>query len=239
MAPTAVTFDFWNTLYTHDLSGENPVTELRRNALTAALNECGVDPSPDEVRQAYRSGFDAYVEAWRSGRQFGAVDHTLHIFAIFGVTPRDGIVGRTATRLEDLGLRALIGPLPGARRVLAKLHARGVKIGLISDTGLTPGRVVRTFLERDGFLPFFSALTFSDETGYPKPEPRMFLATLDALGAAPEGAAHIGDTPHTDIAGAKGVGMGSIRFAGVSDVEEPPEADAVVRSYEELPVLLR
>ncbi len=95
-----------------------------------------------------------------------------------------------------------------------------------------------TYLESDGLLEYFSAFTFSDETGFPKPDARMFERTLAALGATPEEAAHVGDTPRTDIAGAKALGLLAIRCAAAEDHREPPEADFVIRDHRELPELL-
>ena len=119
------------------------------------------------------------------------------------------------------------------------LAAAGYKLGLISDTSLTPGRVLKEFMQRDGLLEYFSVLTFSDETGYPKPDPRMFYARSMASGADTAEAAHVGDTPRTDIAGAQAVGMMAMRCAAVNDhTEEPPEADFVIRDHREMPGIL-
>ena len=77
-----------------------------------------------------------------------------------------------------------MGRLPlvaGVAETIPLLGAAGYKLGLISDTSLTPGRVLKEFMQSDGLLEHFSVLTFSDETGYRKPDPRMFLRTLDGL----------------------------------------------------------
>jgi putative hydrolase of the HAD superfamily len=105
--------------------------------------------------------------------------------------------------------------------------------------GLTPGRVLRELLRRDGLLPHFRILTFSDETGAAKPRPEQFTRTLDALGVRPEQAAHIGDLPETDVVGARGVGMKALLFLGESNREDGlPLADAAFESYGELEGLL-
>ncbi len=71
-------------------------------------------------------------------------------------------------------------------------------------------------------------------TGYPKPDPRMFEATLAGMGVDPAHAMHVGDTPRTDIAGALALGMRAVRFAAANDVDEPPPAHAVFRDHPEL-----
>lgn len=235
-----VTFDFWNTLYTDRPSGDS---DLVRRARLAALHEavevCGGTSTPESIRESNSSGFAAYVEAWRGGRHYGAREHVFHVLGRLGVESCDGGVERAAQQIEELGAQADLMLLPGAAEAIPQLAAAGVRLGLISDTGLTPGRILRTFLERDGLLPHFSSLTFSDETGFPKPDPRMFQLTLDEMGVSADTSLHVGDTPRTDIAGALSMGMRAVRFAAISDTDEPPAAHAVIRDHRELLRLTR
>jgi len=237
----AVTFDLWNTIYSADDGSLDPVRPRRREAMRSLLVLHGVTPSEDELRQAYGASFDAYLAAWQAGRHYGAREQVLFFLQWFGIdqsTADEKAILQTAREIEDAGLAAQLKPLPGVRETVEKLASTGYKLGVISDTSLTPGRVLRIFLENDGLLPCFSALSFSDEIGYPKPDPRIFLLTLDTLGAAPHEALHIGDTPRTDIAGAKALGMVAVRCAAVMDQCEPPEADFVIRDHRELMALL-
>ncbi len=99
--------------------------------------------------------------------------------------------------------------------------------------------MLRKVLERDGLLPAFQFLAFSDEIGVTKPVPEIFLRTLAALDARPEEAAHIGDLPETDLAGARAVGMRAVLFLGVSQRHDGlPLAHAAFEDYSELPELL-
>jgi putative hydrolase of the HAD superfamily len=94
-------------------------------------------------------------------------------------------------------------------------------------------------MRRDGLLSHFEVLTFSDELGVAKPQPKAFLDTLRGLGVSPEEAAHIGDLPETDLVGARGVGMKTVLFLGESGRDDGlPLADAVFEDYVELPGLL-
>lgn len=125
--------------------------------------------------------------------------------------------------------------LEGARATLAALGRAGIRCALVCDTGLTPGQVVRRHLERHGLLRELSALSFSDEVGVPKPDPRAFRAALEPLGITPERAMDVGDLRRTDVAGARGLGMTSVRIcARYDDRSELPEADHVVASHAEL-----
>ena len=152
--------------------------------------------------------------------------------------PRNGLAGLQRP-VEEIYLRGdRPRPVPGVMEVLPRLSQR-YRLGLISDVGLTPGRVLRKLLQRDGLLSLFRVLTFSDETGATKPRPEQFLRTLNGLGVRPVEAAHIGDLPETDIAGARGVGMKAILFLGESHREDGLSmADAVFEEYRELEELL-
>ncbi|HEX2863222.1 MAG TPA: HAD family hydrolase, partial [Deinococcales bacterium] len=113
-------------------------------------------------------------------------------------------------------------------------------LGIVCDAATTPGRILRELLAADGLLGFFvpEALSFSDETGHCKPRPQAFQRALDGLGLPPAQVAHVGDIPRTDIAGARAAGLKAVRFAGVDDRTEDPQADAVVRDHRELLPLL-
>jgi HAD superfamily hydrolase (TIGR01549 family) len=235
---SAITFDFWNTLYSADNGAMDQVRPRRIAALRALLATAGVRPNDEELNRAYRSGFDAYMAAWTRGDHFGAPHQVRHMLEVFGVVAPDDAVARTAKEIEDASLLAPLQLLPGASETIPRLAASGHRLGIISDTSLTPGRLLVRFLEADGLLRHFEALTFSDLTGYTKPDRRMFESTLAQLGANAAEAAHVGDTPRTDIAGARALGMLSIRCAAAVDHQEPPAAHYVVRDHRELPAIL-
>ncbi len=235
MSIDGVTFDFWNTLYTDRSNGNSDVVrDGRLAALQHAVETCGGTATLEMLGESNSSGFAAYVEAWRAGQHYGSHEHVRHVLGLLGVVPCDEGVNAAARRIEELGRESDLELLPGARETVPLLAAAGVKLGLISDTGLTPGHILITFLERDGLLPYFASLTFSDETGFPKPDPRMFQLTLAEMNVEAPTSLHVGDTPRTDIAGALSMGMRAVRFAAVHDSDEPPAADAVICNHLEL-----
>ena len=240
---TTLTFDLWNTLYSADGGAGDIVRPHRLALLAEILASRGVHPTEEEFRQAYRAGFDAYMASWTNGAHFGAREDVAFILDYFHARE-----ARTAAEHGDFradrprhGGRLVPGPARagcGVRETVPVLAVEGYRLGIISDTSLTPGRVLRDFLKKDGLLDCFSTLTFSDETGFPKPDPRMFEVTLTGLGSRPAEAAHIGDTPRTDVAGARAVGMTTIRCAGAVDQSGEPEADFVIRDHREIPGIL-
>ncbi|MCX8033257.1 MAG: HAD family hydrolase [Thermoleophilia bacterium] len=233
----AITFDLWNTIYSADDGSLDPVRPRRREAMRRLLASVGVKPSPEQLQEAYSASFRAYLAAWEAGKHYGAKDQVYFFLRWFGVDEQSlphETVEDTARQIEEAGYAANLKLLPGLRETVQELAASGYRLGVISDTSLTPGRVLRHFLEKDGILGCFTALSFSDEIGYPKPDRRIFVRTLEELGATPDEAAHVGDTPRTDIAGAKALGIVAIRCAAALDQTDPPPADHVIYDHREI-----
>jgi HAD superfamily hydrolase (TIGR01549 family) len=85
--------------------------------------------------------------------------------------------------------------------VLADLRERGLKIGLVSNTGRDLAAfVVHHALDVD-------AAVGSAAHGKTKPHPAIFQAALDQLGVVAEEAAMVGDSPDDDVEGARALGM--------------------------------
>ncbi|OGL46900.1 MAG: hypothetical protein A2161_04980 [Candidatus Schekmanbacteria bacterium RBG_13_48_7] len=125
-------------------------------------------------------------------------------------------------------------PYAGAINAVKEL-SNHFHLGIVSDTGMTPGRVLRKLLQKNNILDYFCCFSFSDEVGYYKPDSRIFHHALSCLGVAPGEACHIGDFIHTDIRGAKQIGMGAI-LIGNSAIEEfsVDLPDFRAGSYEEI-----
>jgi len=102
----------------------------------------------------------------------------------------------------------------------------GLRLALISNTGMTPGFTFRTYLEQQGMLAYFDVLTFSDEVKLAKPSKDIFLLTLRALSAAPSQAVHVGDHVKNDVVGAKRAGLKTVWIMGFYDREDPSDLDS-------------
>lgn len=228
--PHTVTFDCWSTvLYEVDLQDAR---ERRIVSVQEVASRVGRDVSAEEAGAVLDRTWDRFDANWR--RRVAPTTADLASWILDFLDIEDEILSEILK--ETLSVQALdrqVIPLDGVGRVLEALSAVGVKMALICDTGYSPGAVTRTILDRYGLLDHFGVTTFSDEVGVTKPHPMMFTTTLDLLGSAPDGAVHIGDLRRTDIAGARSVGMGTVRItAHNDDTSDHPEADAVVESYE-------
>jgi len=231
----AITFDFWNTLFV-----SVHATDLRSQRIQQALEQAGyTNISMADIQRAIVRAWGEWDRVWeKEQRTFGALRWVSVILADLGASlaepERDGLAHAMAT----LGMEVRPPLIDGVATVLPRLAGR-YQLGLICDTGLSPGWMLRTHMESHGILRYFTHLTFSDELGVSKPHPDAFLTTLAHLAVPPEAAVHIGDYPRTDIAGAQAVGMRAIRFTGAHDwLDGAVQADAELQSYSELEPLL-
>ncbi|MEA3312806.1 MAG: HAD family hydrolase [Caldisericota bacterium] len=73
---------------------------------------------------------------------------------------------------------------------------------LISNTGRTPGRVLKKLLKEFKILNYFDMLIFSDEVEMRKPEPKIFFTACEAFHVLSKEAVHVGDSILMDFNGA-------------------------------------
>ena len=117
--------------------------------------------------------------------------------------------------------------------VLRELAARGLKIGLISNSH----RCLASFQEHFELRGLITAAVSSSEHGYMKPHPSIFEAALTLAGAEAGASMMVGDSIAHDIDGARRVGMRGVLMHR-SDDPAPVAGVPVIRSMTELPALL-
>ena len=233
MSIRAVTFDCWSTLL---YEPDPAASHARRVAAVAART--GVAES--EARQALDTAWSYHLELWSAGIASGAAEMARSTLEQLGRAASPAHAEALAHALAEASLDAAVLPLEGALRTLEALAEAGVRRALICDTGFSPGRVVRRLLDRAGLLGLLEVHVFSDEAGVPKPHPRVFQQALAPLAVAPSEALHVGDLRRTDVAGARGAGLASVRIRQhYDDRSGHPEADHVADTHAELLVWLR
>ena len=227
MAIKAVTFDFWNTLFREANSAARQ--EIR---ISAVSKMCGV--SGEEAEGAMKIVWAEFSRAHREEQQT--------------LGPRDAVrmtaeaLGReieppVAEALAKVFATAVIvySPVPVDGAIEAvQAAAAVVPVGLISDTGVSPGSSLQYLMDRHAFTGHFTTITFSDRVGVSKPRPVMFEVTAAALGVKPDELLHIGDLEYTDVAGAHGVGAKAGLFTGANPVHaNDTRADYVFSKWQE------
>ncbi len=227
----AVTFDFWGTL----ADARHSNVPWRIHVLAGRL--AGV--SQEEVGRAYEAAWQRFRQAMQAGYGLPPAAMLSMTLDLLGTALPPAQYAATLRQWEEAMLEDPPPLLPGAMEVLQSVRRRGLAVGLICDTVLSPGRVIREFLWRLGARPLFDWLTFSNEIGATKHTPQPFRHTLRALGVAPEQALHVGDTPEADIAGARAVGMHAALLLENSQRREGmAQAEFVLERLQDLPALL-
>ena len=118
--------------------------------------------------------------------------------------------------------------------VIREIHARGVRIGLISNTQ----RCLATFQTHFSLEGLFAVAVSSFEHGFMKPHRSIFETALQGVGAAPGESVMVGDSLLHDIEGARSIGMRGVLVARGGIPERCPTDVPVIRSLRELPELL-
>ncbi len=232
----AVTFDCWSTLLQED--DWQTAHALRVAALREAAGEGGRVVDAEVAGRAFDTAWSRHMHLWREGVASGASEVARWALAELGLADPHPALDHLVRCFEEASHSSRVRALEGARDTLVALREAGVRCGLVCDTGLTPGRVVRLHLQRLELLPLLESQAFSDEVGVPKPRPRAFEAALVPLQVEPHEAAHVGDLRATDVAGARALGMTAVRLRAHHDDTSPlPDADFVVDSHHELRTL--
>jgi pyrophosphatase PpaX len=134
-----------------------------------------------------------------------------------------------AYRAHNVPLHDELECCVGIQDVLDALRAEGRRLGIVTAKRR---RTVELAFARLGIQHYFDVVVTSDDTAAHKPDPEPILLALDRLGARPEEAAYVGDSPFDVVAArAAGVFAVAVGWGGIHVVEE---ADAIVTSAEEL-----
>ena len=228
---TAVTFDLWQTLLLDNRELGRARAQVRLEGTQEALGRVGVVYDLEHIREAYRA---CYRECRRIRDQNLDVSFRDQV-EIFINNIDVGMVDR----LDEETIQEIIRvyadsffvhpPVPhsDALSVLGDVKAMGLRIGLISNTGMTPGSTFRRYLDQQGMLKYFDTLTFSDEVKLAKPSDEIFLLTLRSLGADPPETVHVGDHVQNDVVGAKRCGLKTVWITGFYENENPSDPDTM------------
>ncbi|MDQ6919901.1 MAG: HAD family hydrolase [Candidatus Dormibacteraeota bacterium] len=233
----AVTFDFWGTLF----EWHGHLAEVRGRAVRDFVARHRAELSPQVVDAAFAAGIARQDVAWRKASVFGPAAIIEHFLAELRLEAPPESRAELQRIIEDPVPERVLTPIAGVEDAISRLRVRDIPLGIVCDSGMMVGRVLRGQLQRTGLARHFEqeALAFSDEVGVTKPRPEIFRKALAGLGADPADAAHIGDLRFTDMAGARALGMRAVRFRGFNDdTGEGPEGDVAIDSYTDLDAAL-
>jgi len=220
-----IIFDLGDTLVSVELrptAGVERLYELGRNprsvpleAVLAEYNDILAD-----VRKLWGAG-------WETGNRYQL---NRNMFERFGITfdlPEDILDLEYCIAIHDLE------PLPGVLEMLAELSARGIAMGILSNS-MIGGTSLRTVMGRIGILKYVRFLMSSADYGFAKPHPQIFRTALAKLGTPAENTFFIGDMPEFDVFGAEAVGMTGIWYNPAGKSCDPPVPTHIITDWGEL-----
>ncbi|MFA6571472.1 MAG: HAD family hydrolase [Bacteroidota bacterium] len=238
----AITIDFWNTMF--DNSNGQKRNEFRMRSLFNEIDKFGISVKAEEFNTAMKASWEYFNDVWKNQMRTPLPAETAVFFwQKLGLPENEEGIKNLTGYFADAVLKFPPKPIEGVPEALDKLSQK-FSLGIVSDTGFTPGVALRQLLEIYDMKKYFTSFSFSDETGVSKPHPKAFETALEGLDCLPEQSLHIGDIEDTDIVGAKRMGMKSIRFSGdpsttaLMDNPKTSVADYEMNSWDEIVGLL-
>lgn len=171
----------------------------------------------------------AEQEIWVRSRDHHRSANLAEVFAAAGVAHTDDMLEAYSRWWEPHTYLD-----PDVPALFEALHARDIKVGVLSNTIWTRDEHERIFA-RDGILDAIDGAIYTSEIEWTKPHPEAFRAALDAVQVEdPTHAVFVGDRPFDDIHGAKSVGMRAVLVphSAIPDVQKghvEGDPDAVVQ----------
>ncbi len=202
--------------------------EVRCRRVSEALNSLGVQVAAEEVELAIRQATSWLLQVWERNED---ISHVEQLELLLKFLPNESLSLRNKW-IEKLSL-AYVTPFfevppylnPQTHVVLENLKKTEKRIGLICNTGLTPGFALRRFLDSEGVIDHFDFLGFSDEIGYRKPDIRVFHLAAQKLGVEPHELTHVGDNLRIDVWGAQAAGLRAVLFESEKGKDRVAESD--------------
>lgn len=228
----AVFFDFYNTLVGYDPPQE--VLEAR------ALKDFGIDASPEIFRRPLLSANEfIYGEharlpiGKRSKEEKIALYSQYHgiILKEAGIDPSPELIAGVLGKLLKLDLKLVL--FDDVMPALTQLKGLKLVLGLISNVD----RDINPICQELGLSAMLGVVVTSQEVGFNKPQPEIFLAALKQAGVKPPEAIYVGDQHQVDVVGATGAGMLGIlldRYGYFEEVNDCPRIRRLTEVAEHL-----
>ena len=224
----AVIFDLWGTLIYDDPEISEQRNRLRLRSAHETLATMGYAYEPADIEAAFLAAGTELARIHETERDISTRGRTVLYLRHLDDTLAERLSDDAWQRLDEAILTPALTHRPpmldGAADVLAALKGLGLSVGLISNTGITPGVVLTRLLDDMGLGAHFDLTVFSDEVELSKPAPAIFAHALDEMDLAPGEAAFVGDQPVLDVLGARRAGMWMVQIGDLVCEDEQPHA---------------
>lgn len=220
----AILFDFDGTLVDFVESDIQSLRRLHAQTNTKTPFEKFLEMSVSEIEH-----FHNLVAEQKIDPLFMHQFRLQNTFAKLNINWRDDYVAFYRRNLINLCV-----PFDGIEQILIKARNKA-KTGLISNAYDVFEQQER--IKHAGIFDLFDIVIIAGEIGIFKPDPAIFLHTLNRLGTSPDKSLFIGDSVTYDIAGAKSAGMKTVLFNQHRKKKDHP-ADYIVHDVDELNSLI-
>lgn len=212
----AIAFDLWETLLTDTPELSRAQEALRLERMERSLVARGFAAEAHRIEEAYRKLWKRCLELyWSADRDVPCRRQIEHFLEELELDPASFDEDALA-ELEHAYARAAVEIPPkvvdGAAEVISTLKQRGYRVGLISNTGRTPGYALRDVLENLGLASSIDVMLFSNEHGECKPQRSIFEELRRGLDVSFDELMFVGDNLYVDVHGAQRLGMRGVHF---------------------------
>jgi putative hydrolase of the HAD superfamily len=232
--PRAVLFDLGDTLVRLDPFPSDLAARLQPR-LAEFWGARDVDKAALAIVTAVA---DAIAAASREAHrdEVRITDHIARFFADRGVTNDAAACALLSDTWGEADV-GRIGAVPGRAAFLGSLRARGLRLGIVSNT-TTRGPLLTGMLASFGILEFFDAVVYSSEVGVRKPHRPVYEAALSQLAVHPSETVFVGDRLREDVLGPAALGMTALLTHEFYRAEHSGEPFAVLERLEDLAAIL-
>jgi putative hydrolase of the HAD superfamily len=204
----AIAFDLWETLITNDDHVTHSHARLRLDRMSRILST-----TPRSIEPAYREVWERCHELyWSADKDVPCRTQIEHFVEALDLNVDEATMQALEHAYATVAVEILPSAVAGAPEVIAELKDRGYKLGLISNTGRTPGYALRAILDRLELGHFFGAMVFSNEHGECKPRRSIFETLRRSLDVDFDEMLFVGDNLYVDVYGAQRCGMSAVHF---------------------------
>jgi putative hydrolase of the HAD superfamily len=209
----AVLFDLFDTLVHFD-PARLPVVEIGGRTVRSSAGRLHPILYGHAPTVTLEGCYDALRASWQEAERLRAVDHRevtapqrmTDMLRRLAVDP-EGCPQGFVESLLDAHRVALSAAADFPAHYGALLRAlRGrYRLAVVSNFDYTPTAV--GLLRGAGVADLFDTIVVSDEIGWRKPRPEIFVEALDRVGVKPQEALFVGDRADIDVVGAQRLGM--------------------------------
>ena len=227
-------FDLWETLLNDPPERSRARQLARATKVQQSLQTFEIEVSLETIDEALLRVLTSLTRMQFEGRDVDPAGRVALLTEAMGTLPlppaglqslEDAVCGIEPNHYPQLA--------PHALETLRQVRSLGLRTGLICNAGYTTSPTLRRMLDHYRLTPHLETLAFSDELRLAKPATAMFRHALRSLDVEATDAAFIGDSPHSDVFGARSAGLALAVQIGRRQ-QEGIEPDAYIDDLSEL-----